>query len=227
VKYYLYELVFKNKKKYIGISQDAKRRFIIHKAFARAGSRQAIHRAIRKYGEDSVRLKILVVGDKDYILEMEKKAIFILNTTSKNFGYNMSFGGEISPVAGIGHSKKSRKKMSISQKKRIRSSEEIYRWAQCNKGRKFSEEHKEKLKISATGRKLSKETKNKISESISKIISGENNPMFGKKHSADSIRKISEATSIQMKGNAYRLGKFHTEETKQKMRDAHEKRKAA
>ena len=52
----------------------------------------------------------------------------------------------------------------------------------------FSKQHRERLSKSHKGKKLSDETKRKLSE----VHKGENNIMFGKTHSDDSRRKISE-----------------------------------
>ena len=59
------------------------------------------------------------------------------------------------------------------------------------------------------GKKLSEETKNKISEANK----GESNPMYGKHFSEEHKNKISEA----MKGHRNSLGKKHSEETKKKI----------
>jgi hypothetical protein len=45
------------------------------------------------------------------------------------------------------------------------------------------------------------------------ILSGENHPMWGKTHSAESKKKMSEA----QKGNTYALGHTHSEETRKKI----------
>ena len=54
-----------------------------------------------------------------------------------------------------------------------------------NKGKKMSEEQKEKLSISHTGKKLSDLHKEKIKDWML-----ENNPFKGKKHTEESKRKI-------------------------------------
>jgi hypothetical protein len=71
-----------------------------------------------------------------------------------------------------------------------------------NKGKKMTDEQKEKLRSSHTGKKMSNETKKKISEAHLA------NPHFkGKKHSADTLEKMRKA----------KLGKKYSEETKKKM----------
>lgn len=74
------------------------------------------------------------------------------------------------------------------------------------KGRKFSEDHKQKLREANLGKKLSEERKRTISESLK----GDKNPSSGKKFSDTHKNKISEAHK----------GKKHTEETKKKMSEA-------
>lgn len=76
------------------------------------------------------------------------------------------------------------------------------------------------------GKKHSKESRKKMSRKISaywgspegrkrksKQVSGENNPMYGKKHSEKTRQRIREKAL----GNKNRLGIRHTEEAKQKM----------
>jgi hypothetical protein len=45
---------------------------------------------------------------------------------------------------------------------------------------------------------------------------GENNNRFGKKHSEETKKKMSEST----KGNKHNIGKKHSEETKAKIRES-------
>ena len=163
----------------------------------------------------------MAVGEKDYILEMEKKAIFIFKTMNKKFGYNMSPGGEISPVAGIGHSKKSKRKMSISQKNRIHTPEEIAKMAASLKGRVFSEEHKEKLSFAASKRKIPEQIRTKISASLKGNI-----PWNKGIPRSNEVKRI---ISDSLKGHSATIGftgRKHSEETKQRMRESHLKRVA-
>lgn len=64
--------------------------------------------------------------------------------------------------------------------------------------------------VGSKGYKLSDEEKIKRSE----MYTGENNPFYNKHHSDETKQIISETN----KGNKYRLGMHHTEETKEKLR---------
>ena len=92
-----------------------------------------------------------------------------------------------------------------------------------NLGMKHTEETKRKLSKIVTGRKLSKETRKKISEANS----GENNYNYGKHLSEETKRKLSKANSGKnspMYGKRGKdtpmYGKHHTKDSKQKTSDA-------
>ena len=89
---------------------------------------------------------------------------------------------------------------------------------------KHSEEHKNKVSESLTGRTLSEEHRKKLSESMtgkhhteeskkkmSEAKTGEKHPMFGKHHSEETKNKISEA----------HIGKHPSEEHRKKMSESH------
>jgi group I intron endonuclease len=88
---------------------------------------------------------------------------------------------------------------------------------------KLSEETKEKISESMTGRNLSKEHKEKMSASLTGEKNpmygktGEKNPMYGKTHTKEHKEKMSEA-HFGEKNPMY--GKTHTKETKEKMSEA-------
>jgi hypothetical protein len=95
-RYELYVLIFPNKKRYFGISKNAKKRFIEHTySGLRGSSNFPVHRAIRKYGHPI--LQILCVGRRDYIRELEVACINKFKTTDRRYGYNVSLGGESGP----------------------------------------------------------------------------------------------------------------------------------
>ena len=74
-----------------------------------------------------------------------------------------------------------------------------------SKGKKLSEETKNKMSDSHKGKQFSEETKQKISDSLK----GENHPLYGKHHSSETKQKMSEAH------------KNMSEETRKKMSVSH------
>jgi hypothetical protein len=58
---------------------------------------------------------------------------------------------------------------------------------------------------------------------ISKLTSGENNPMFGKHHSCESIQKIKEHLDVNGKNNPM-FGKHHSKESREKMSNSQKNR---
>lgn len=86
-----------------------------------------------------------------------------------------------------------------------------------NFGNVFSEETREKIRKKATGRIVSPETRSKLREYGKKFRTGENSPMFGKKHSEQT--KINQ--SLRQKGKPFPggniKGKKHSDETKTKI----------
>jgi len=88
--YCVYEHVFPNGKKYIGISSDAEKRWRNGKGYETQGK---IANAINKYGWDNVKHNIIVDGiTKKQAETLEKYLIAELHTIDN--GYNTSTGGK-------------------------------------------------------------------------------------------------------------------------------------
>jgi 5-methylcytosine-specific restriction endonuclease McrA len=91
------------------------------------------------------------------------------------------------------------------------------------KGHIVSEEVRKKISNSQMGnsyhlgKKHSKESKQRMSETRTGRYTGENSPSFGKKHSEESKRKMSEA---KMGKTSPRKGVILTEETKRKISES-------
>lgn len=140
----LYKIQFSNGKLYFGITGGTlKGRRGEHLRSAKRGSSLPVHNAIRKH---DARFIPLVVGHRDYICECEIAAIKEYQTQDRRFGYNVSDGGDLSPMlrpetrakvsewnklhptlqtqAGWKHSGETRAKMSASQKERAPASDE-------------------------------------------------------------------------------------------------------
>lgn len=95
---HLYEFLFPNGKRYLGITTNPTKRWQLHKDHARKGSQHLVHRAIRHHGWDAVQRRVLVIGEKAYIRQLESAAIAAFNTMDPAVGYNMTPGGEINPM---------------------------------------------------------------------------------------------------------------------------------
>lgn len=95
---YLYKITNSvNGKLYIGISNNPQARKNQHWNFENRFNGKTIsilYQAMRKYGLDKFSFEIICVGTKEYILDLEIKAIALYRTTEKEFGYNIKPGGE-------------------------------------------------------------------------------------------------------------------------------------
>ena len=98
---------------YIGVSQDVSARFEQHR---KKTQNPHLTRSIQKYGWDNLIKQILLVGKKQYCLDIEKKL-----RSFKNTGWNLVIGGGQPPVA---YGNKTRLGMS-SWNKGLKTSQEV------------------------------------------------------------------------------------------------------
>jgi group I intron endonuclease len=154
------------------------------------GSGKLLKYALKKYGKDNFQKEILeYCKNIDELNEREKYWITELNSTNKEIGYNVTFGGQYGWMMGLKHTENTKLKYSIDRKgKLIGEKNGMY-------GKKHTDESKKKMSNpkfgqnnGMYGKKHSEETKKKISD---KLI-GEANPFYGKKHSEETKQKISE-----------------------------------
>jgi len=189
------------------------------------GSGKRLKLAIKKYGIENFKKKVLEVCDTLELLnEREKFWIKELNAISE--GYNISLGGdgcdtisnnprrdEISKkisesnkgkFVGKTNSKETREKISNALKGRFAGDKNP------NYGKNHTDEAKDKIRKKALGRVVSDETRKKISiknkgkkgvvwtdEMRQKLSASRkiNNPFKGKTHTPEVIQKIKEANS--------------------------------
>jgi group I intron endonuclease len=154
-----------NNKKYIGVTNNFKKRMREHKS---SKNNCVISRAIRKYGWDNFKSEIIEqTTDKEYAYGTLEQ-IYIKLYETFDFGYNSTLGGEGSP--GYNLSEETRNKMSLAKL-----------------GKKLSSEHSMKISESNKGRIVSKETREKIGEKL------KNNKHFsGKTFTKETINILSE-----------------------------------
>lgn len=188
----LYQILFPNGKRYIGITSNFKERMASHLWCARYApdrKRFRLHHAIEKYGWDNIERRILIVGSRNYICEMEIRAIAAWNLTDVRFGYNVLLGGDLAPTLNPDVAKR-----SGDSRKGIRKSEEHKRKiSEALKGHRHSDATKKKIGKAFIGRKLTDEHKLKIT------ISG-----LGRKHSEESRLRMSRKLSGKTKSQVHR-----------------------
>jgi hypothetical protein len=106
---------------YIGVTCDTSERFSRHRLDLKKGMHINIHlQRVYNKGHKPI-YKILVIGGKDYIYNLEKTL-----RPTKNVGYNIAEGGFYPPSnKGIPMSKEQKKKISLSNMGKKNSDEHI------------------------------------------------------------------------------------------------------
>lgn len=215
----------KNNKKYIGITKkDIMTRFDEHKKTALTKKRKfAIHHAIQKYGEENF-FCILLENTED----KTRENFWIQKYNTRIDGYNLTDGGD----GTIGHkfSLDQRKKISDNAKSLHKNKKiGMYNKSQSEKQKKIvgdlfrgktkSSEQIEKQKKTYAqtisqknyihpnkGKKRTEEQKKKMSLSRADFT-GENNPMYNKRHTKESRKLISEKAKKRERKNCDFCGK--------------------
>lgn len=184
---YIYKITNEiNNKIYIGqtIKTRPTDRFSQHRYAARHletdKSNSYLHKAMSFYGVDNFSFIVIEEIDNNLLNEREKYWIEYYNSTVPN-GYNLTLGGE-------GTSGYSRSQSIAEKEKRQQSNKQFY-----------IDHPEEKDKISQRTKELwlNEEYRKKVTESNKKfyqehpdMFAGENNPMYGKKHSTEALEKI-------------------------------------
>jgi group I intron endonuclease len=200
---------FYNLKKYIGITK-----FSIEERFSQHIKRGfLLTEAIKKYGKEMFSIELVEeVESSERAYELEMFYIKKYNTKAPN-GYNLTDGGD--GIFGWNITDEYREQCS-SRVKELHKNKKVGMY-----GKKHTEETKKKMSDSSKGNKnclgrvLSDETKLKISESnkgkvLSDLVrkkisenhhdvSGEKNPMYGRKHSPETIEKIRQKALLRKK----------------------------
>lgn len=101
--YYLYKITnLVNGKLYIGVTDNPKTRMKQHFYNKNQNKNSIIRKAVNKYGPENFSFEVICVGSREYIYDLEIKAISLYNTMED--GYNIKPGG----VGGKGHKVKTR-----------------------------------------------------------------------------------------------------------------------
>jgi group I intron endonuclease len=151
------------------------------------------HNALRKYGQDAFEWQVVCeCRDKAHMDEMERFYIKMLNTMDRQYGYNLTEGGEGNP----GHitTPETRAKLSKAGKGKSR-----------NLGRKHTPEARANMSKAGKGRVLTQEHKDKIVKARKGIYHPEYTPEWKAKISASLV------------GNSHTKGHVLTQEHREKI----------
>lgn len=170
---------------YVGFSKNAAKRFKRHLTLAENGVNRRLYDSIRKHGKENFILEIIATCvTKEEAVELEKFWISELNSLMPN-GYNMTVGGDGGNTL-VGWTEEEKKELYTRQ-------------ANTRIGMKHTEETKEKISKAHLGKTMPEEQKLRLSETLKKIghkpptIKGKIPWMKGKKHTEESLKKISSA----------------------------------
>ncbi len=177
-----------NNKPYVGQTiKGYKKRFRKHKEASRRGSDLAIHRAIRKYGEDNFWVDLVETvtakTEDELLIKLNQREIYWIKAlNSKRGGYNMTSGGQgmLSPTPETRRKISEHQTISDEQCERLRK----LRTGQppwC-KGKKLPKRICKKISKARKGWKPTEETRKIWSEQRK-----------GRRHSEETKRKMSEA----------------------------------
>lgn len=173
-----------NGKKYFGITTQnpATKRWIGHKTVAKRKVRKTpLVLAMNKYGFDNFTFKILVSDEnRDYIANLEREYIRKYKTQNRDYGYNLSDGGEIN----VG--------FTIPKDVIEKRAKDMQGNGNHFFGRSHSKETKEKISKAKKGVKMSEEARSKMKgrKSPLKGVTGESHPSFGRKRTEEEKRSI-------------------------------------
>jgi len=200
----IYKILNKiNGKIYIGQTRSKpSRRWASHKQKLRRGihSNSHLQSAWDKYTEDNFEFDIIESNVNTYeeLNRLEIYWIQFYDSTNREKGYNLEAGGSRNKIV----SEETRLKMSKNANTELNKA----RLRGLRKGVKLTNEHREALLKSITGKVPSKETRDKIAKSNT-----------GKKHSEETKAKMSELK----KG---KTGRIMSEETKKKISESNKGR---
>lgn len=124
---------------------------------------------------------------------------------------------------GRKHTEETKKKLSIIHTGKKLTEEHKLNIGKANKGKKLSEEHKKKISKANKGKKRSEETKLKLSNRKISIETKEKLKQASLGNKRCLGRKLSEETKEKLR--IINTGKKHSEECKEKMRQACKRRK--
>lgn len=164
--YIVYKHICPNNKVYIGITkQNINKRFNYGNGYK---SCVLFYKAIKKYGWKNIQHEILFEHlAKEEAENKEIELIAKYRSNQQEYGYNICSGGNGTPSHIV--NEETRKKISNNTKEAMNNPIVKEKLIKCHLGKKLSDEHKEKIKLSSrtyqteeTKQKMREANKNKI-----------------------------------------------------------------
>lgn len=212
-----------NGKRIIGQSRNIKHRWSTHKCELRNNRHHNHHlqSAWNKYGEQNFRLEIILLCTIEELNPEEIRLIKELNTMDRNYGYNLTEGGNCAML-----SEESRRKISIALMgiKRGPCSEETRKRmsiAQRGIPKPKTAEHRQKLREAELGKYIPEETRKRMS--ISQRLRAPPSEETREK-TRRTLTGTHRTSATKQKLRIAQLGKHHSDATKKKMSESHKKR---
>lgn len=161
-----------NNKRYFGKTvYSLKKREMDHRSAARTSNRNYVfYKALNKHKEKIVFEEFFWAFTHADALRAEIELIAQFQTSNRDFGYNMTAGGE--GALGRVTSEELRQKLSAALSGKTPSEETRRKLSQAGKGRVFSEEHRRKIGDAHRGEKNKNWGKSLPQEVIKKMVEG-------------------------------------------------------
>lgn len=184
------------------------------------GSGSYLKRAIKKYGKQNFKKEILeVCSSHEELIQREEYWLNYYDAGDNKMFYNAhnhSYGAPKLSHEIIEKIRIANSGEKHSQYGKPKSEETKQKIANANRGRTPSDETRKKLSEAGRKRVQTEETRKKLSE-IRKSFGGKTG-MYGKKHSEETKQKMRDAVKSGEQNHMY--GRKLSEETKQKMRES-------
>jgi len=203
---YIYRLVFPNGKCYVGETMKSiEERVSQHQSSTKRGCSYLVHRAMRKYGLDNVKVErvFTLQCTQEYLDLIEDKMIDHFNTLAPS-GYNLRRGGVHGKLC-----EEVRRKLSIARKGHVFSAETRAKISAAHEGKILSMGTRAKISLANKG-KAKPLRSEEHRANLSAALKGKPGYMLGKHHTEEAKAKIS----------AFQKVRLHTpcsEETRKKM----------
>lgn len=198
----IYKITSPTGKVYIGQSIEIGRRKSYYKQM-KCTRQPKIYNSLKKHGWDKHKFEIIHECQREELNKLEVYYISLFKSFNSEFGLNLQSGGDVKL-----QSEETKRKISLANKGRVISIESRKKLSEAHKGKILSKEVRANMSKAQNLRApASEDTKRKVREGIRRtyadgtrnlMVSGDKNPFFGKKHSEETKKILSENAKKRM-----------------------------